>query len=66
MRRRPSFDGRPHSSAEQPVLLLGVMVTVRENHGWDLGESRLRLLVLERPDGLLLYINVSLVNTQCK
>ena len=53
------------SATERPVLLPGDHVTVCGNPGRDPGEYRLRMLVLQRPDGLLLRSDVSLADVQC-
>ena len=53
------------SATEPPLLLPGDLVTVCGNPGRDPGEYRLRMLVLQRPDGLSLRSPVSLAETQC-
>ena len=50
------------SATEPPVLLPGDTVTVCGNPGQDPGEYRLRMLSLERPDGLFLRSPVSLAD----
>ena len=53
------------SATEPPLLLPGDLVTVCGNPGRDPGEYRLRMLALQRPDGLSLRSPVSLAETQC-
>jgi len=53
------------AGAEPPQLLRGDVVTVCGNQGRDPGEYKLRVLTLERPDGLSLLSPVSLAETQC-
>ena len=53
------------SAGEPPRLLPGDLVTVCGNPGRDPGEYRLRMLALQRSDGLSLRSPVSLAETQC-
>ena len=62
------FDGAHRltgSTGERPLLLPGDYVTVCGNPGRDPGEYRLRMLVLERSDGVSLRSKVSLADAQC-
>ena len=52
-------------ASEPPLLLPGDLLTVCGNPGRDPGEYRLRMLALERPDGLSLRSPVSLAEMQC-
>ena len=53
------------SATEPPVLSPGDLVTVCGNPGRDPGEYRLRMLALQRSDGVSLRSPVSLAETQC-
>ena len=53
------------SAGEPPLLLPGELVTVCGNPGRDPGAYRLRMLALQRPDGLSLRSPISVAETQC-